>query len=149
MKVKKKVIVGLVVGLATLLAVAGITLGLSYDARLMAKDAWQYISGGPQALAPSEARYIRQMVGKEAEVDRTIVWQSDMAQEDAFVEYRLVSDDSEGHPASSGHQESAKQETVSDKAESSNKQAPSLNEVVKVSASNHEFTDDGKTTYIH
>ena len=149
MKVNKKVIVGLVVGLGTLLAVAGITLGLSYDARLMAKDAWQYISGGPQALAPSEARYIRQMVGKEAEVDRTIVWQSDMAQEDAFVEYRLVSDDSEGHPVSSGNQESAKQETLSDKQESSNEQAPSLNEVVKVSASNQEFTDDGKTTYIH
>lgn len=84
-------------------------------------DAWHRFSGQAEAMHSSEARYVRQLVESEADTNRLIMWQSDVSEEGAYVEYRQLSGD-EGHV---------------DQA------------IERVEATNRYFEDDGDSTYIH
>lgn len=102
----------------------GLLVGLSLfniSVNRLEFDIWHRFIGQAEAMHPSESRYIRQLVESEADTNRLIMWQSDVSEEGAYVEYRQLSEvDGKDNP-----------------------------KIERVEASNRHFEDDGASTYIH
>ena len=100
-------------------------------------------SGKPEeryiAFTKADAFNLRQVITADSTVSRTIMWQSEPENKDAFVEYRLV----------------GKAETPSGAQDTKEAQKNTNDAAMKSSVStqkerlNDKFTDNGKTTYVH
>ena len=47
------------------------------------------VAGGYSSMSKNEAMYIRQIITADSSKSRTIMWQSEAAENGAFVEYRV------------------------------------------------------------
>ena len=100
-------------------------------------------SGKPEeryiAFTKADAFNLRQVITADSSSSRTIMWQSEPENKDAFVEYRAIS---KADAPSSAQDTKPVQKNTNDAA-------------VKSSVStqkerlNDKFTDNGKTTYVH
>ena len=100
-------------------------------------------SGKPEeryiAFTKADAFNLRQVITADSSSSRTIMWQSEPENKDAFVEYRLV----------------GKAETPSGAQDTKEAQKNTNDAATKSSVStqkerlNDKFTDNGKTTYVH
>ena len=91
------------------------------------------------AFTKADAFNLRQVITADSSSSRTIMWQSEPENKDAFVEYRLV----------------GKAETPSGAQDTKEAQKNTNDAAMKSSVStqkerlNDKFTDNGKTTYVH
>ncbi len=91
------------------------------------------------AFTKADAFNLRQVITADSTVSRTIMWQSEPENKDAFVEYRVV----------------GKAETPSGAQDTKEAQKNTNDAAMKSSVStqkerlNDKFTDNGKTTYVH
>lgn len=111
-------------GIGFVIILLGVLVGVTFlntSVNRTVFDVWHRFSGQAEAMHSSEARYVRQLVESEADTNRLIMWQSDVSEEGAYVEYRQLSGDD-------GHVDQA---------------------IERVEATNRYFEDDGDSTYIH
>lgn len=62
--------------------------------RSLSREAAESVAGSYLPIGDTDARYVRQLITKDSMTSRTIMWQSDAAEEGAVVEYRV-----KGNPA--------------------------------------------------
>ena len=100
-------------------------------------------SGKPEeryiSFTKADAFNLRQVITADSTVSRTIMWQSEPENKDAFVEYRVVGK----AEAPSGAQDT--KEGQKNKNDAATKSSVSTQK----ERLNDKFTDNGKTTYVH
>ena len=117
-----------------LLALAFLVLVMTLGALLLGcgKTADNY-----KSFSRADAFNIRQVITTDSTKSRTVMWQSETEEKDAFVEYRLVK--SKGVKADGTNASEVKADGTATKA-NINTQTERLNE---------KFTDNGKTSFVH
>ena len=102
-----------------------------------------------RSFTRSEAFNLRQVITADSTTSRTIMWQSETEEKDAFVEYRIAQSDAIAKEnAKPAQDKAALNKTENAKAEADT--APNKNAIAaQKERINDKFTDNGKTTWVH
>lgn len=100
-----------------------------------------------KAFTQADAFNIRQVITADSATSRTVMWQSETEEKDAFVEFRLVK--AEGVKAGGVKADGAK----ADRTNASEVKADGAAAKTKINTQkeriNEKFTDNGKTSFVH
>ena len=97
------------------------------------------------AFTKADAFNLRQVITADSAVSRTIMWQSEPENKDAFVEYRLVKEEDTSTVKEKNRTQTAGNEG---KVPTEKKSTAAVMQTQKEQL-NDKFTDNGKTTYVH
>lgn len=100
-----------------------------------------------KAFTQADAFNIRQVITADSATSRTVMWQSETEEKDAFVEFRLVK--AEGVKAGGVKADGAKADRTNASEVKADGAATKAKSFTQKEWLNEKFTDNGKTSFVH